>query len=110
MLQIYLVGKVKIDVLGIFLVVFCTAVAVLFFIYAGDFVLEQVESVKENQTCVESYQYKRGICEDPLKNFEDVFGKKFWFWLLPVSPDIRPNYLEGIVIMRQVDEDIHNRD
>lgn len=60
--------------------------------------MEQLESVRDNQTCVESYQFKRGVCQDPVKNFEDVFGKTFWFWLFPVKPDIPVNYLEEIIL------------
>lgn len=103
--QIYTIGRFKPDILGIFLVVFSVLIAILFFFFAGDFFLEQIESVKDNQTCVESYQYKRGISQDKLKNFEDVFGKNFWFWLLPVNPNLKVNYLENIILEKTWDRE-----
>jgi len=91
----------RIDVVGIFAVVFVLMESILFLFFTGDFLMEQLESVRENQTCVESYQFKRGVCQDPVKNFEDVFGKTFWLWLFPVKPDISVDFLEDIILEKQ---------
>lgn len=90
----------RVDIIGIVSVVFVTFESILFLFFTGDFLMEQLESVRDNQTCIESYQFKRGVSKDPVKNFEDVFGKTFWLWLFPVRPDLTVNFLEEIIIQK----------
>ena len=63
-----------VDIIGIVLMALACFESVLFFFFTGDFLFEQLESVKDNQTCVESYQLKRGVTESVDKNFLNVFG------------------------------------
>jgi len=81
--------------------------AIFFLLFTFDFLWEQGEAVKENQTTVETYKEMLGrpvrenifilfiLKKRPLmKNYERVFGTNKWAWLLPIAPDLRINALE----------------
>jgi len=95
-------AKVKgFDIVAAFLIGLVALESVTFMFTTGDFLFEQLESVKSNQTCVESYQFKRGVTESIDKNFVNVFGKNSWMWLLPITPDLDVNYLEPIIVEQE---------
>ena len=91
----------NIDILGLVFVIFTALESVLFLFFTGDFLLEQLGSIKDNQTCVESYQFKRGITESAGVNFINVFGKNSWFWLVPIAPDLDVNYEEEVILDKE---------
>lgn len=94
--------KVKgFDIVAAFLIGIVAFESVAFMFFTGDFLFEQLESVKDNQTCVESYQFKRGVTETIDKNFVNVFGKNSWMWLVPITPDLDVNYLEPIIVEQE---------
>ena len=91
--------KVKnFDLVGIALVALAGLEAVMFMFFTGDFLCEQLESVKDAQTVVESYQFKRGVTMTVDQNFISVFGKNSWLWLAPVAPDLDVDYEELVII------------
>ena len=91
----------NIDILGLVFVIFTALESVLFLFFTGDFLLEQLGSIKDNQSCVESYQFKRGITESAGVNFINVFGKNSWFWLVPIAPDLDVNYEEEVILDKE---------
>jgi cell division protein FtsW (lipid II flippase) len=101
-INVYFIERTKLSYIEVFFLVICTFVWLFFLINESNHLIEQFEAVKFNQTRVEAYQNKKGVSLDAFKNFEEVFGKKFWF--LPVQPDIRPNYLENILVLRKKNE------
>jgi hypothetical protein len=91
-------AKIKnFDPIGGILITLAGLESFIFLFFTGDFLFEQLESVKDNQTCIESYQYKRGVSVSTDQNFINVFGKNSWFWLIPVSPDLDIDYEERII-------------
>lgn len=88
------------DLVGVVLVALVAFESILFVLFTVDFLVEQLESVKDNQTCVESYQHKRGYPKPFEVNFRYVFGSDSRFWLLPVRSDARIDWEEEIVVER----------
>ena len=78
--------------------ILCTLEGIFFVFYAGGFFLDQISGINYNQTYIEYVQKKKGVFQDRFKNFEDVFGRNYWFWMLPVKPDIKVNYYEEIMV------------
>ncbi|CAG9316367.1 unnamed protein product [Blepharisma stoltei] len=87
-------GSVRFDVMKCFFTVLVGFEAIIFLIFTGDFLREQLQLVLDNQTTVESYQDRYGIPHSVIKCLSEVLGKNSWMWLLPVSPSIDINYLE----------------
>ncbi|OMJ83120.1 hypothetical protein SteCoe_16041 [Stentor coeruleus] len=102
--MIYEVKDKNYNFIGAVLVSLVAFESIIFVIFTGDFLIEQLESIKDNQTCVESYQYKRGLPKPFEVNFRCVFGNDFRFWLLPVGSDARVDWEEEIIMERSVSE------
>ena len=74
-----------------------------FTLYTGlDFLLDQTEFFKDNQTTVESYQRRYGKSQNLVYTLYEVFGTNNCVWLLPVKPKLNLNYLEETYKYSQV--------
>ncbi|OMJ91094.1 hypothetical protein SteCoe_6457 [Stentor coeruleus] len=90
------------DFIGIALVGLVVCESLLFGLFTGDFLVEQLESIKDNQTCVESYQQKRGLPKPFEVNFRYVFGSDCRLWLLPIGSDACVDWEEEVILEKNV--------
>lgn len=74
--------------------------AVIFMLFTGDFLMEQLESVRDNQTCVESYQWKIGEKRPLEVGLVNVMGRNSYTWLLPVKPDFVVDWEEKVLVCK----------
>lgn len=94
------IGNPRYVTFEILIMLICAFEGIFFVFYAGGYFLDQIKGIRHNQTCIEHFQHKRGVFQNPYKNFEDVFGRDYWFWMIPVKPDINVNYFEEIMVRK----------
>ncbi|KRX00237.1 hypothetical protein PPERSA_10736 [Pseudocohnilembus persalinus] len=77
-------GKISIVLMSLFFAGLCYS-----------FLSDQIDSIKENQSTVESYKRKYGKQNHFWKNFKQIFGNNYIYWFLPLEGKlIDINYLE----------------
>jgi palmitoyltransferase len=66
--------------------------------FTGDFLAEQIESLRTNTTLVETYQETRGAKDGGLlENFKEIFGNEAVWWPVPVYSSKPPDYWEPVL-------------
>merc|ERR1719158_355963 len=73
-------------------VVMVVCVAAILFV--SDFLTEQIESLNDNSTLVETYQRTHGERKDFWDHFRQVFGDNMLLWPFPIISYRKPDYLE----------------
>merc|ERR1719183_3243277 len=66
-------------------------------LFVSDFLQEQIESITQNSTLVETYQRTHGERSTFYKHWEQIFGERWLFWPMPISSHIPANYLEPAI-------------
>lgn len=80
----------------VFLVCIAAGECLLFGIFTADFLKEQINTVRKNQTNIEKLLRKYGENFGSLDNLKIVMGANILFWALPLSPNTKFNYLEPL--------------
>lgn len=71
-------GKVNLDVIKLVFTILLVFEAVIFVFFTGDFFIEQINMIIDNQTTVESYQDRYGQLVSTVECLSEVFGKNSW--------------------------------
>eukprot|EP00929_Paragymnodinium_shiwhaense_P087707 TRINITY_DN47847_c0_g1_i1.p1 TRINITY_DN47847_c0_g1~~TRINITY_DN47847_c0_g1_i1.p1 ORF type:complete len:325 (+),score=33.29 TRINITY_DN47847_c0_g1_i1:157-1131(+) len=66
-------------------------------LFVSDFLQEQLESIQQNSTLVETYQRTRGVRTTFADHFRQIFGHAWWQWPLPYPTHPTANYCEEVV-------------
>eukprot|EP00441_Pelagodinium_beii_P009497 CAMPEP_0197690236 /NCGR_PEP_ID=MMETSP1338-20131121/108063_1 /TAXON_ID=43686 ORGANISM="Pelagodinium beii, Strain RCC1491" /NCGR_SAMPLE_ID=MMETSP1338 /ASSEMBLY_ACC=CAM_ASM_000754 /LENGTH=228 /DNA_ID=CAMNT_0043272663 /DNA_START=210 /DNA_END=893 /DNA_ORIENTATION=- len=66
-------------------------------LFVGDFLQEQIESIQQNSTLVETYQRTHGARTTFQEHFRAVFGLRAWMWPLPYPSAPHPDYTEAAI-------------
>ncbi|KAL4449756.1 hypothetical protein ABPG74_008129 [Tetrahymena malaccensis] len=66
----------------------------LFIFLINEFLSDQYDCIKTNQTTVESYKEKYGRPHSFFNQLQIVFGQDQFYWLIPTKPKYNSNYLE----------------
>lgn len=66
-------------------------------LFVGDFLQEQIESIQQNSTLVETYQRTHGLQTTFQEHFRAVFGLRTWMWPLPYASAPHPDYTEPAI-------------
>ena len=62
----------------VFLVLVAGFECVLFLIFTGDFLLEQINAIKDNQSTIEKLHRKYGENFGTVENFKTLMGDNIW--------------------------------
>ncbi|EGR28672.1 zinc finger family protein, putative [Ichthyophthirius multifiliis] len=76
--------------------------AAFFMYFTLDFLQDQFESIKENQTTVESYKEKYGMPDSFMNLFKQIFGNNVISWFFPIQPQLNSNYMELIYTQNNI--------
>lgn len=90
---------------------FCTTLFILssfFCFFSLDFLKEQIESIESNTTLIETHQRSCGEQGTFMENMQQVFGPPSWRWLLPVTPQIAPNFAERVTWLVDLADQVTN--
>ena len=79
-----------------FLVLIAGFECLLFIIFAGDYFIEQICNIKDNQSIIEKHLKRYGNDFGYFENFKSVMGYNVWLWFFPVSPKLEFDYLEPL--------------
>merc|ERR1719313_3143920 len=63
-------------------------------LFVSDFLQEQIESITQNSTLVETYQRTHGERTTVMEHLRVIFGDSWWLWPLPIRSCRTPNYWE----------------
>jgi len=66
-------------------------------LFVSDFLQEQIESITQNSTLVETYQRTHGERSTFYKHWEQIFGERWLFWPMPFSSHIPADYIEPAI-------------
>eukprot|EP00922_Rhytidocystis_sp_ex-Travisia-forbesii_P039848 GHVS01059289.1.p1 GENE.GHVS01059289.1~~GHVS01059289.1.p1 ORF type:complete len:316 (+),score=58.63 GHVS01059289.1:872-1819(+) len=75
----------------------CVFLVCAFFLYMTmDFLSEQWEAIETNSTLIENYKRTRGRKTEVWEGLEEVFGKAWMWWCLPIPPHILIDYQDPV--------------
>jgi len=66
-------------------------------LFVSDFLNEQIESISQNSTLVETYQRTHGERSTFLEHLKSIFGDRWYLWPVPVYSCRTPNYMEPAI-------------
>lgn len=66
-------------------------------LFVSDFLQEQIESITQNSTLVETYQRTHGERGDFTEHFKQIFGDEWWWWPVPLYSCRSPDYTEPAI-------------
>ncbi|PFH35585.1 DHHC zinc finger domain-containing protein [Besnoitia besnoiti] len=78
--------------------ILCLVVVVFFLAMSLDFLSEQWEALETNTTLVETYKNAHGARTSFFQHVAEVFGSKWWLWLVPCPPSISPDWAEPVYL------------
>ncbi|CBZ53942.1 MGC81318 protein, related [Neospora caninum Liverpool] len=76
----------------------CLVVLIFFLAMSLDFLSEQWEALETNTTLVETYKNTHGTRTTFFQHVAEVFGPRWWLWLIPCPPSISPNWAEPVYL------------
>jgi len=82
--------------------VFCFIEGILFAFFCFEIGQEQMESIVENQTYIDSEQERWGRPMPIWYLFKQAMGHDILWWWFPSTPLVKINYLEKLYTERQV--------
>eukprot|EP00922_Rhytidocystis_sp_ex-Travisia-forbesii_P039856 GHVS01059297.1.p1 GENE.GHVS01059297.1~~GHVS01059297.1.p1 ORF type:complete len:409 (+),score=18.53 GHVS01059297.1:119-1345(+) len=75
----------------------CVFLVCAFFLYMTmEFLSEQWEAIETNSTLIENYKGTRGRQTDSWEALEEIFGKNWLWWCLPIPPQIQIDYTDPV--------------
>eukprot|EP00922_Rhytidocystis_sp_ex-Travisia-forbesii_P039852 GHVS01059293.1.p1 GENE.GHVS01059293.1~~GHVS01059293.1.p1 ORF type:complete len:398 (+),score=34.51 GHVS01059293.1:136-1329(+) len=75
----------------------CVFLVCGFFLYMTmEFLSEQWEAIETNSTLIENYKGTRGRKTDSWEALEEIFGKNWLWWCLPIPPQIQIDYTDPV--------------
>ena len=80
----------------VFLVLVAGFECLLFMIFTGDYLWEQISLITNSQSTIERVHRKYGENFGRLENMKRILGSNMWLWFLPVSSRIPCDYIEPL--------------
>lgn len=93
---LFLVNQAEFVQWKVFLVLLAGFECVLFMIFTGDYLLEQLSLLKNGQNTIEKLHRKYGEDLGRLENLKQILGPTPWLWFFPLPPPVHCNFHEPL--------------